>query len=548
MLSIPELNFGFNDAENYKRREDKSLLSSVFVRIQELDELCKTNTFFLIGEKGTGKTASAVYLANSDYKETLSSIKYLRETDYQKFVQMKKREHLVLSDYIDIWKVILYLLIAKEVSKKEPNSLLHPKEIKFRSINSAIDAYYKNAFSPEIVTAINFVEKSKLAAEYVFGSLKANGEAGEDISFSESQFQINLLYIRKKFEEGFNVLKFNRKNHILFIDGIDIRPAHIPFDDYLECVKGLANAVWDINNDIFPELTKSKRFLKVVLLVRPDIFDSIGLQNRNNKIKDNSVLLNWTTTYKDYKNSKLFEMAGQILGSQQKPKCTPEIAWQHYFPYTFENESFDKAIIDTNPAFIGFLRYSLYRPRDIVTMLSILKENFIEKKQDHKRVFEEKDFFNSDFTRKYSEYLLGEIKDQISFYYTDDEYQLFLKFFDYLQGKSEFTYFEYISAYSEFVKFLQSNSIVKPKFSESPDAFLQFLYELNVIFFLEKRDGGTFVRICLRERNPTNLFPKVQTHQTYKVHYGLTEQLNLGQKYRRKGESLRQILKKRRRP
>jgi DNA replication protein DnaC len=56
-LKIQDLNFGFNDAENYKRSENKNLLNTVFFRTDELEKLCERNTFFLIGEKGTGKTA-----------------------------------------------------------------------------------------------------------------------------------------------------------------------------------------------------------------------------------------------------------------------------------------------------------------------------------------------------------------------------------------------------------------------------------------------------------------------------------------------------------
>lgn len=348
MLKIQDLDFGFNGADNYKRSENKSFLNKVFFRTEELDKLCERNTFFLIGEKGTGKTACAVYLSNNDYQETLSTLNDITETDYQKFVQMKNKEHLVLSDYVDIWKVLIYLLLSKNISNNEPNSFLSPKSIKFRNVKAAVEEYYAKAFSPEIINAIKFVEKSKIAAELI---------------------------------------------------------------------------------------------------------------------------------------SK------------------------------------------------GFLRYSLYRPRDIVTMLSILQENFKEQKQDPNRVFCKADFFHVEFVRKYSEYLLGEIKDQLSFYYTSNDYELFLKFFEYLKGKSKFSYDEYIGAYHNFVKYLDSNSIKKPKFSEAPDVFLQFLYELNVIFYIEKLAGGNFIRLCLRERSPTNISPKVKTHQTYQVHYGLIEALNVGRKY-----------------
>ncbi len=196
MLEIKDLVFGFNDAENYKRREHKNFLNQVFFRTEELDKLCESNTFFLIGEKGTGKTAYSVYLSNNDYKETLSTLNYIRETDYQKFVQMKNREHLTLSDYIDIWKVIIYLLLSKKISENEPVVFLnYPKSIKFRNINSAIEEYYAKAFSPEIVNAIKFVERSKMAAEIMSKHAKAGGEKNDEILFLKADLKsISCMY------------------------------------------------------------------------------------------------------------------------------------------------------------------------------------------------------------------------------------------------------------------------------------------------------------------------------------------------------------------
>lgn len=92
MLPISKLNFGFGDAENYKDKEYKELFTNIFLRTEELDKLCKSNIDFLLGEKGTGKTAYAMYMVNTAYKNNVSSIKYLRETDYQKFITLKKEK------------------------------------------------------------------------------------------------------------------------------------------------------------------------------------------------------------------------------------------------------------------------------------------------------------------------------------------------------------------------------------------------------------------------------------------------------------------------
>ena len=72
MKDIKDLNFGFPDAENYKRRETKQLLNNLFIKNEYLEELCRPEISFLIGDKGTGKTAYSMYLSNNNYKNNLA--------------------------------------------------------------------------------------------------------------------------------------------------------------------------------------------------------------------------------------------------------------------------------------------------------------------------------------------------------------------------------------------------------------------------------------------------------------------------------------------
>ena len=66
---------------------------------------------------------------------------------------------------------------------------------------NAIDDYHNNAFTPEILTALSWIENAKLAAEIVHKNFKLKGEEGSTFTFNEQRFQTNLNYIQKKFEE-----------------------------------------------------------------------------------------------------------------------------------------------------------------------------------------------------------------------------------------------------------------------------------------------------------------------------------------------------------
>jgi hypothetical protein len=525
LKKISELNLGFIDAENYQGKENKDLFNRIFVKNKYLDRLFLSYNYFLIGEKGTGKTAYSVFLSNNVYNDTISETKFIRETDYEKFVTLKKEKHLQLSDYTSIWKVILLLLLSKSLKTEELDHHAFSKSSKMKSILSAIDEYYLSAFSPEILYALDLVENNKLAAEIISKYLKLGGEQSNSLTFHESRFQVNLLYIQKKFEEALSGLKL-KNNHFLFIDGIDVRPGEIPYNDYLDCVKGLANAVWSLNADFFSKIKDSKGRFKVILLLRPDIFNSLSLQNATNKLQDNSVFLDWRTTYPEYRDSELFKLADKMLNSQQIRKSDNGKSWDYYVPWKSKSTHPDR---EFNPSFFKFLQLSYSRPRDIIRMLKILQGIFISKGHDEKWVFQETDFDSYEFQNQYSEYLMAGIRDQLSFYYTREDYELFLKFFQYLDGKIEFNYEEYVASYKQFEEYLLANCKNNiPEFVESVDGFLQFLYDTNIICYVEDYEAEPLFRFCYRERSIANISPKVKTKERYIIHYGLAKELNVG--------------------
>ena len=526
MLKPPMLNLGFADAENYRRRENRELLNAVFVKNRFLDDLLKPSTFFLIGEKGTGKTAYAVFLANNDYGKTRSVLKYVRETEYDKFVRLKSTKNLVLSDYRTIWRVIVLLLLAKSVGKNDLEWQFS-KTTKYNSLMNAVDDFYQQAFTPEIQTVMNFVEGSNVAVQLISKHLNLGGSKSLRTSFDSTRFQTQLLYIEEQLKSALSGLKL-KSNQILFIDGIDVRPGEIPFNEYLDCVKGLGNAIWDLNNDFFPSIRDSVGRFRAVLLARPDIFNSINLQNLTNKVTDNSVYLDWRTTYAEYRSSALFELCDKILAVQQEVIGPVGTAWSHYFPWKVWTS---KADVDHDPSFIDFLRRSYSRPRDHLTMMQLLQTHYVTTGAKS-TTFTKQQFDSADFRRNLSEYLMGGVRDQLSFYYTDDDYAMFLKFFTFLGGSSRFSYKTYISAYDNFRRYVADNHEETPAFIETSDDFIQFLYDANIVSYVEHTDTQNFFHWCYRERGPANISPKVMFKCDYQVHSGLQRVLNLGSQSR----------------
>lgn len=522
LKTIKQLNLGFSDAQNYMQRGNKQMLSSVFVKNSYLDDLLQSNIYFLIGEKGTGKTAYAAFLSNNEYNGNKSILKYISGTDYEKFYELKKSNRIDISGYVDIWKTIIFLLLSKSITTSDKVVSIFNKS-NLDNLMDGIDEYYNKAFSPEIINALKIVDKSELAAKLVSKYAEVGGKAGTSAEFTEQRLQMNLYYICQQFSESLGSLKLT-KNITLYIDGIDVRPSQIPYEEYLECIKGLANACWTLNTELFSNVRDSKGQLKVVLLLRPDIFNSLNLQNATNKLVDNSVFLEWRTTYTDYPTSNLYKMANKLLAYDQPEKGLDNV-WNRYFDWVLPSSNRDVREYDT--AFMEFLKISLSRPRDIQRILKIQQEIMKRRNLGDFQKFDLDAYRSDEFQNIYSEYFLSSLKDQLSFYYSEEDYKHFRKFFDFFPGP-EFSFDEYQSVYAQYVDYILDNAEEIPKFVEEPKMFLQLLYDSNVVAAIEEK--GKFFHFSYREKSPSNIAPEVPYDKTmsYRFHYGMYKKTHMG--------------------
>ena len=128
--------------------------------------------------------------------------------------------------------------------------------------------------------------------------------------------------------------------------------------------------------------------------------------------------------------------------------------------------------------------------------------------------------------------MLGEIKDSLSFYYDEHEFEFFIKFFEFLDGAYKFDYSKYLEAYARFLEFIGNQGRSLPEFMKSEQEFIQFLYDLNIICFIDMAEDEKFIHWCFIERSPTNISPKVKIDAEYEIHYSLANVLNTGKEFR----------------
>lgn len=518
MKSIEQLKLGYSDAQNYSKRKEKMFFNDIFVRNSFLDKLLDENTYYLIGEKGTGKTAYATYLTNNNYKELRGLSAFINATDYEKFYLLKKNNRLEISDYISIWKVIILLLISQYITKNESVVASFNKS-KLKSLNKAIANYYNNAFNPEITTIMKIMDESEIVAKLLSKAAETGGKKAHSIEYNETRIQHNLYYIEKQFSEAISSIKL-KNDIVLFIDGIDIRPDTIPYPDYIECIRGLSNAMWSLNTSLFANIKGSPKTFRVVLLLRPDIYNSLSLQNATYKLIDNSVYLDWTTTYDDYESSNLYQIAKKILSYDQEFDPNISDYFKLYFQWTNENRT----------PFMDFLRISLSRPRDILIIMIYIRENMLQKGLGALIEFTKEEFNSNSFQNKYSDYFMSSLKDQLSFYYSSNEFELLIKFFDFFEN-ADFTYQEFEINYNKLVDYMLDNAEEIPSFIEDKNSLLQLLYDNNIIVAIERTtNDNVYFHFSYREREIYNITPDIPEgpNITYRFHYGIYKKAKFG--------------------
>ena len=470
-VNYKDLNFPFDEAENYFLPNYKEQLNKLFYRDNNYEKLLQPTTYYLIGDKGSGKTAYSAYFCNNNFSNIKSKRFEISVDDYCKIIQMKNEGKLNYTHYVTLWKAILLIKIFSTISDNEI-SFFGSKS--FQRIKDLLNDYNftritEDSFSPvsfidneSFVSSIGIKATTKPTGLSTNGSIKTTGESTKSI---EKQVYIDSwVKFINEIEEEISSLKL-KNHHYLFIDGIDTRPEDIPFSEYKECVYPLVRAVYDLNSNLFAKIKDRKKGrLQIVLLTRLDIFIKSGLSNPGSKVADNAAFLNWCNENEsEYKNSELYSLVNNIINAGSDYS---ENSWESFFDFK----------ILGHPSFVYLLRFTTCRPRDFVKILKTIKELCIKEQNDNPTI----SIIESDaFRRAYSTYYVDSLKTGLHFFYSADEINALFAFLKTIR-KTKFTYNEFKTLFIESTE----KEFLNKTFS-SAEELLTLMFDNNMIGYIE---------------------------------------------------------------
>nr|WP_296474116.1 hypothetical protein [uncultured Acetatifactor sp.] len=425
-LRIKDIYAGKLDA----RYEDRDLFeenSMTFPPNFNIEDIIKGDKSYIVGNKGTGKTALLLYISNYLIKNDPNAIcsTILFKTDYNKTerIRLESLEHQIvdmldvtsnstteLSDYTNLWKLTIYLKIV--IDNKNCQYGLFQNNTNWNAFEDlivrlsntarigAIDKLKMVQSIPKTIAVDTGTERIYISQEHM--PIPKNEDAIELIRFNEALEVADYLFER---------LEKKSPYYFICIDELETSYGNKSFKRDLQMIHDWIEVTDTINNKIRKSNYKK---MKVILSVRTEILYSIEKHlysdEINKKIMSYRVLLDWKNKRSTNTYNPLFliwlKRIARLMGNSKSPNYL-EIR-QNWFPSFIG--------IDDTVDFI--LDRTWQKPRDIVRFI-LLSVNLAGE--------DETQFSKSlllEVLEEYSKDSKTEIVEEMSAFYSNEDINL----------------------------------------------------------------------------------------------------------------------------
>jgi len=435
--------------------------------------------FLILGKKGSGKTILAEFIRKNSQADSqwFCEVRSYKEFKFHELIQLKSND-ISPNEYISIWEWVAYIDLGRLCLKD--NGIPDNKE------KQKLRKFFEDNYYSLDIDSQKIIERTRA------GKLKgqAFGLGGEG-TVSEKKVSAGYLYYLEDLRNTvISLLRESGSRYDLYYDELDDRFKNDEY--YRDSIISLIKAIDKINILMIESGIRGK----VSLLLRSDIFHILNDPDLNKIRMDNAIYIDWGN--KVSAKSPLFE----LIITKAKAS-TPLIA-------ALPNEAVFKTLFPQDIKRIKPERYilerTLFRPRDLVSML-----NLIIDKYPKSNYFGWKGFV--DTKHEYSEYFLQEIRNELSGHMSDqfiDESILLLKQFN-----------KHLFSYEGISKFLDKNRERYP--SLSLDEMLSTFFRFNIIGNYWYNEYKRKDYYCWAHRDPR---ADIDFDKNFVIHLGLREALS----------------------
>ncbi len=371
------------EIENWKLEAKLEDTERYFYHTRIVGRILKGQKLYLIGRKGTGKTAISEYLNSIKEHDYFSEKLTFKNFPFNNLYELKDKGFNAPNQHITLWKYVIYSTICQLM-------------IKNKSIDIEVRGKLEKLFSDDIDNALPNAVQRWTGFKFDVKILGTGfGIGGNKDSNENSNNWIERVTILEKF-----ILKHIKlEKYIIMFDELDE-----DYKDMLEREKNLQytnlltslfKAVQDIrsrfkNYNVFP-----------VIFLRDDIYDVLQDPDKT-KWTDYKADLEWNEN--SIKQMLAFRLSKAISKDQAIESF--DTIWKKLF---FKgNVKYGHRQLKEMPPFEYITRSSLLRPRDYILYLQVCAEKALER-NDSKI----KPPLVNEADMTFSNYLRSELEDEI---------------------------------------------------------------------------------------------------------------------------------------
>lgn len=366
-MKLKKLNFGDVDAKNeilkQKRSGERDFFDSFLSpKSIDVDDYLNGSKYFILGLKGTGKTALLRYLhdkviQSNNISEFILFKSHVTEEDRQNLstgagFEIISTENVskFTQDFKESWKWLIYQKIASKLSSENISGSSEEKLYKLTGVS-------ENKFTSALGSLF-----SKISSGNVSLSGEAMGVAvklGIEVQQSNSSNTASLSMINRACAGLLNEISF-KKPVYFFFDELELFYSTTEiFDRDRRIIRDLIYSISQINADS----AEAGRGLYLVSSLRTEVLHSILELGHEigRDIDDFGGRLDWSDQKAGPDHPLLSLIAKKISVSADIPVNN---VWKELFPEKINNQLYYNYI----------LNFSYYRPRDIVRLLRVARE------------------------------------------------------------------------------------------------------------------------------------------------------------------------------
>lgn len=336
-VKYSDINWGEDEAKN------DNFLGQYFVEFPGFNKVLKGEKRYIIGRKGTGKSAILQRIrikadSDSTFFHTDISLRDFPLTDFRALGDRSLQDK---SKYVSAWEFLLLTEIA--------NLVIQDNSIEDNIGLECLKKFIKDNF-PEGISITDTINQLKSNKNQI--NIASLGVSAENNTSNEISAKIHYNKAVKKIKSTFQSIK-TESTFLLLIDELD-EGYQVKNNNLNLIILSLLRA----SDEIFNFFKGSIKCIPILAL-RSDIYDSLE-DNDLNKIDDYILRLNWTTD----ENSpwSLKKIVEKRIETTIK-KTNPEFSSDDYWGLIADDSNLHKGLFQ----YICTLTFS--RPRDIIKLL-----------------------------------------------------------------------------------------------------------------------------------------------------------------------------------